>query len=184
MRKLFALLLLFACTTPAHANQTNYLSLDTVVTDESVDPLIEALESPGNVVIVIDSPGGSVPAGLALSKAIEQHDGTVACVVDGMAASMALYILQSCDVRLMTKRSTLMAHEISLSGVMEGNPNNWQAVVAMMKALNRALLEHTIHRTNASFEEAHANTVGGLQWWMNWDEALARGFVDRVVPQP
>jgi ATP-dependent protease ClpP protease subunit len=65
------------------------------------------------VLFEINSPGGSV-AGFRIAKALEDSEVPVVCVVDGLAASMAFYILQSCDTRLMTGHSLLMAHEPSM----------------------------------------------------------------------
>ena len=115
--------------------------LEGPVDSDSVGDVIKSIEvyrknpAINSVVLRINSPGGSVLAGFDLARYLEETGIQVVCVVDGEAASMAFYILQSCDVRLMTSRSMLMAHEPSASGFFGGNPKDWQAMADAMKAL-------------------------------------------------
>lgn len=93
------------------------------VTEEGIAPLMKGLrEAIANhediVYIEIDSPGGSVSAGLqlqALMRKAEKAGVETVCLVDGHAASMAGFLLQECDVRMMTRRSDILYHEVSIT---------------------------------------------------------------------
>lgn len=160
------------------------ITFDAAVDQDSVETteaMMAAAVANGAKAIVIEwnTPGGSVGAGIHLSKAIEQSPVPVVCVVDGMSASMGFYLLQSCQVRMMTKRSMLMAHQPALSGGSEGGrEEDFQTMADLMKALTIAMIEHMIHRMNVPFEVMEKKIMGGKQWWMNWKEALATGAID------
>jgi ATP-dependent protease ClpP protease subunit len=160
--------------------------LNAEVGDKSVAAaidMIDAAEEAGAdaFVLEINTPGGSVPDGFELSKRIEDATIPITCVVDGDAASMGFYILQSCPERLMTKRSTLMAHEPALGGMFRGQPNEWAAIAAMMAAMRDALAEHCNHRLSSTIGYYHYRTDGGKMWWFNWNDALHWKAVDGVV---
>lgn len=72
---------------------------------------------PGLRLILIDSPGGSVPAGQQMIDImeIEKKAGVKqVCVVTGMAASMAFNLLTHCDVRVAVPKARLLAHKIAI----------------------------------------------------------------------
>lgn len=133
------------------------------------------------IIMEIDSPGGSVPDGYDIVKAMEESEIPVKCVVDFEAASMAFYILQACQERVMTKRSVAMAHELRLSGLFSGLPNEWKAVAEMMAAMQEALIQHCIKKMNVTSEEFRERTDGGKQWWFSYKDALKYGAIDEAV---
>ena len=59
----------------------------------------------------LNSPGGSVFDGLAISAALKDHKAKVTAKVDGMAASAASFILQAADKRLITRNAQVMIHD-------------------------------------------------------------------------
>ena len=164
------------------------LRFETSVDSESVTPFINLLKSldfmeleklPEVIVIEWDSPGGEVEAGFDLSKAIERSPVPVVCIVDGDAASMAFYILQSCDARFATPRSMLMIHSVSIQGNVNG-PSAGQ-LKNLIDVYNKALLGHIAARLKVSKEEV-ANRIAHGEWWMDAEEALAIGAIDGIVP--
>lgn len=136
------------------------------------------------VVLEIDSPGGGAVASHQIGRSLERSPVPVTCVVDGEAASGALLVLQSCRVRLMTRRSALMAHEIGYSVTTSGHPNDWQAVADMARVENEAVVEAYVARTGIGAAEMARRIDGGRQWWFDWREAVARRVVDRVTSSP
>lgn len=69
----------------------------------------------GDRVILIDSPGGSVPAGAQIIRRMEQEKASgvrMICVVVGNAHSMAFNILTHCNVRLAIAGSRFLVHKI------------------------------------------------------------------------
>lgn len=162
------------------------LVLDGVVDESSSKRLTEQLAqvaSDGASIVVIEfnTPGGVVGDGVIISKAIENSSLHVVCVVDGMAASMGFYIMQSCDTRLMTDRSVMMAHEPAMTAEVEGHPVSWGNALARLKAMADAMAAHEAHRLKISLAEFHRRTDNGQDWWMTYQEASNVGAVDGVI---
>lgn len=144
--------------------------------------IIKAAENGERIVFIhIDSPGGSVYAGQALAKVMETSPLEIICRVDGMAASMAFAILQSCDTRLMTDRSTLMAHEPSLRLSGPATKNTLKQYYEELVVLGEALGRHMSRRLNITHEE-FMRRIDGKDWFMDAKTALEVGAVDGVVP--
>lgn len=157
------------------------------VSEQSVNQAIQYLEQANaegakTIVMLLNTPGGSVLDGWRLARAMEDSPAPVVCVVDGWAASMGFYLLQSCDVRLMTKRSMLMAHEPSIRGG-GGNEHDYREMAVLLEKMNRALAEHAAARMQMTVAQFMAR-IQNTDWWMNWDEALAVGAVDGVTERP
>lgn len=164
-------------------DNVRYLYLQSAVDGASVYPLIDAIKSASTekyIVLEINSSGGSIGVGFLLSKAIENSRVPVKCVVDGPvgAASMAFYILQSCDVRVMTKRSTLMAHQAAIQTEMGGQQTAWDNVTRILRAIDHAMVEHMAVRMGMDVAAFEAKIEGGKEWWMNWEEASAVHAID------
>lgn len=168
------------------ANKPCRYRLNATINRDSVSSAISwisSAEKAGSTVFVLElnTPGGSVPAGFELAKKIEEAKVPVVCVVDGMAASMGFYILQSCPLRVMTARSMLMIHEPSLSAEMSGPPNDWDAVTEALKAMREAMAYHCNRRLTTTIQEYHAKTDGGKAWWFSWVDAKKYHAIDLVV---
>lgn len=153
-----------------------------------VDSITRALEDDQKrVVITLDTPGGSVYLAHQLVKLMDaarnDHGIRTDCVVDGRAWSSGLYILQACDRRYMTKRSTIVAHAplvendmpVSIAELQDGSLLRRAEVVA------RAFAEQCAGRMTVPISSYMSKIEGIRQWWMDWREALAVGAVDRVV---
>lgn len=186
--RLLALFLVLGCSYPlrAGARSTEPASLSLgEITGTSVKPLEAVLEAaPPQVFIVIDSPGGSVQAGLELVDYMRyaQRRGTqITCLVDGWAASMAGYVLAACDVRLMTKQSALMYHTVSVPFAPGGNQWDFERLVQRMRDLNRMLAIFIVGRLEGVSIAQFEARVKDWDWWVGHEEALRIGAVDGVL---
>lgn len=78
--------------------------------------VLQTLKLDGDLVILINSPGGHTDTGQIMSNMVEaerqMHIRTV-CVVTGEAASMAFNFLTHCDVRLAVQDAHLLFHKIA-----------------------------------------------------------------------
>lgn len=169
----------------AHA-RLGYYRFNTEVTTVSSKDAIEAIHAAERnhasvLIIDINSPGGSVWSGFEVAKAIENAKVKIVCVADGEAASMAFYLLQSCPVRYMTKRSMLMTHNPSIAIDNDRvTPTELAKLMSTLATLANAMAEHCASRLHMSVD-AYKNKIDGRDWNMNWQEALAVGAVDHVV---
>lgn len=164
--------------------KSEIIHVDGQINDDMVVPFVTALDEQiktGSVVIEINSPGGAVDAGFMMVKAIEAAPVPVVCIVDGEAASMAMYLLQACDVRVMTTRSILMIHSVAMYGRMGGGEDDWRGIADRMAAMNKAMFKHIARRSKVTPEYLELRCAGSKQWWLDSDEATEYKFVDLVV---
>lgn len=160
--------------------------IDEEVATKTADFLRKAeADEAGAVILEINTPGGSVDAGFHISKAIEESKVPVYCIVDGMAASMGMYILQSCDIRVMTDRSTLMWHTPSVRGMFGGDIEAWKVgasrVIGRLEVLQKAMNRHVARRLNLTPAQVQARVGHGREWWMESEGAVQVQAVDVVV---
>lgn len=179
---MMVLLLPFTCVA---ADPVVYrISLTGSITPATVTATIKALEEvakkkPNGIVLEINSGGGDYDSGFLLSKAIERTPIPVTCIVDGDAASMAFFILQSCDKRVATPRSVLMIHEVSWTGAVK--TSGIDSVAGFIRTQNEAMLAHCAAKLKIS-KDALAKAITGKDWFLTPDEALAIGAIDEIVP--
>jgi len=136
------------------------------------------------VMLEITTPGGDYDAGHEAARLIENSAAFVVCVADERVASMGFYILQSCDRRLMTERTVLMAHQVAaMTPDMSMNLFEIEQVSNRLRALEFAYAAHCTRQMKITRAEFQARVTGGKQWWLNAQEALRYGAVDAVVKQ-
>jgi len=166
-----------------------HIALEGIIDDDVASAAVDALDIVAQaqlpfVLFEINSPGGSVDAGFKIAKAIENSPAKVVCVVDGEADSMAFYILQSCDMRIMTYRSILMAHEPAVGIKGYGKSDDWkkrgQELADMLAVLTRAFNHHCSQRLTISYDE-YSKRVHNTEYWIDDDEATAIGAIDMAV---
>lgn len=180
------LVALFVAAPAVAAPKVARIDFDAAVTAETAKSLINTLEKANEIgvkaiVLVLDSPGGSVPAALDIVKAMENSRAPVICIVDGQAASSGFYILQGCSARFMTRRSTLLAHEpffvaqeVSLTRAELARLAKRQDIMA------KAWVEHAGAKLTIG-PRGLAKKIRGQDWEMNWAEALEVKAVDDVL---
>lgn len=156
------------------------------INEDSTKPAIAWIEAANKagadeLLLEINTDGGEVPSGFELARAIEESDAPVTCVIDGNAISMGFYILQSCEKRVMTRRSRLMAHEPSWAFGASGHPNDWKAYADNLKTLADTFGYWCAHRLKVSLKEYHARVDGNQQWWLEADAAKKVGAVDEII---
>lgn len=136
---------------------------------------------PARAILVFDSPGGSVNAGIQFLDAMKhaQARGTsIACVIPAasMAASMAAVIFQQCDVRVMARGAALMFHGVSIGG-SSGNQQDFERLTREMAGWNHMLAIIASMKLRISLAAYEARVREG-DWWLSADEALAIGATD------
>ncbi len=127
----------------------------------------------------INSHGGSVEAGFDLIQTFDHYKKSLTCVVDVRAWSMGMSLLEGCPHRLMTKRSSLMMHEVLVQGV-SGNAHEMQNPADTTRVLTESLIQLAAGRLKLSANDIRAK-ITGKQWWIDADEALDIGAIDGFV---
>jgi len=161
-----------------------YVRINGPIMNGSTKSVLEAIKAakPTDILMLdINTPGGSVGEGFELEKALEATPAKIYCVVDGDAYSMGFFMLQSCQNRIMTKRSSLMAHE----PLMMTSADEMITIHDLGERINdltadaRGIAEHAISRMKITLEQYQEKTTN-REWFMAWPEALQVGAVDCV----
>jgi ATP-dependent Clp protease protease subunit len=127
----------------------------------------------------INSPGGSVSAGLAIYDTLQFLTCDVNTYCIGMAASMGAVLLAAGTKgkRFALPNADIMIHQVS--GGAQGTASDVERSVEHMfklkKRLNRILARHT------GKSEADVERDADRDYWMGADEAKNYGLVDQVV---
>lgn len=132
------------------------------------------------VLIEWNSVGGDIDEGFRLSKYLENLPVPLVCVVDELAASEAFYLLQSCDVRLATPRSRLMAHEPAVFIQGHVRLRQLDRFKIDLESIVNAWVNHSGKRLVGGPKMLRAKISDDTNWWMSASEALAVGAIDGI----
>lgn len=130
------------------------------------------------ITIRIDSYGGSVHWGMEMMQLLENSGMHIRCVVDTKAMSMGFFLLESCDERLMTKRSTLMAHEPWTR--TQGNATELEETALRLRVLCESMIEVAAEKMHMSKAQM-LQKINNREWHMGWEEALQVGAIDDTI---
>jgi ATP-dependent Clp protease protease subunit len=127
----------------------------------------------------INSPGGSVYAGLGVYDTMQYVSPDVATICIGMAASMACVLLGAGTKgkRAALKHSRIMMHQPS--GAIGGQASDIEITVNEIRKLKKELYEVVNHHTEKSVEQIEKDF--DRDKWMTAIEAKEYGLVDEVL---
>ena len=137
-------------------------------------------EDPGkDIQLYINSPGGSVTAGMAIYDTMQYIKCDVSTICLGMAASMGAFLLAggTKGKRFALPNSTIMIHEPS--GGAQGQATEIQIVADHIAKTKRTLNEILAANTGQPLEVVEKDT--DRDNYMSAEEALAYGLIDGVV---
>ena len=155
------------------------------VTDVSANLIVSQLlflesEDPGkDIQMYINSPGGSVSAGMAIYDTMQFIKCDVSTICMGMAASMGAFLLAggTPGKRLALPHSTIMIHQPS--GCAQGQATEIQIVADRIQYTKRMLNELLAANTHQPLEKIAADTE--RDYYMSAEEAKNYGLIDAVV---
>ncbi|WP_333619854.1 ATP-dependent Clp protease proteolytic subunit, partial [Dietzia sp.] len=142
--------------------------------------LLLAAEDPErDISLYINSPGGSVTAGMAIYDTMQFIQCDVATYVMGMAASMGQFLLTAGTKgkRFALPHAKVMMHQPS--GGIGGTASDIAILAEQLSLTKKELTELNAHHTGQSVETILADS--DRDKWFNATEALEYGFVDHVV---
>ncbi len=159
--------------------------LGTAIDDDASNVIValmlflEAEDPDKDIHIYLNSPGGSITAGLAIYDTMQYVRPDVSTLCMGQAASMAAWLLAAGKAG---KRSALPNSRIMLHqpvGGVQGQATDIdihaREILNLRKRMNAILADHT----GRSIEEIARDTE--RDYYMSGDEAQAYGLIDRVV---
>ena len=141
--------------------------------------LLLAAEDPNkDIYLYINSPGGSVTAGMAIYDTMQFVPNDIVTVGIGMAASMGQLLLTSGTIgkRYITPNARVLLHQPH--GGFGGTSSDIQTQAQLILDMKRRLAEITAERTGKTVEQVNAD--GDRDRWFTAQEALEYGFVDHL----
>ena len=142
--------------------------------------LLLAAEDPDkDIWLYINSPGGSVTAGMAIYDTMQYVKPDVATVAMGLAASMGQFLLSSGaqGKRYATPHARIMMHQPS--GGFGGTVTDIRIQAELINNMKRTLSQLTAEQTGQTIEQI--NKDNDRDRWFTAEEAKEYGFVDHVV---
>ena len=159
--------------------------LDTEVNDASASVIVaqmlflEAEDPDKDIQFYINSPGGSISAGMAIYDTMNYVKCDVSTMCMGMAASMGAFLLAggTKGKRFALPNAEIMIHQPS--GGAQGQATeieiNAKHILQIRERMNRLMAANT----GQSYETIAADT--GRDNWETAEEAVAYGLIDKVV---
>ena len=132
-----------------------------------------------DIQIYINSPGGSVYAGLGIYDTMQFIKPDVATICTGMAASMAAVLLCAGEKgkRSGLTHSRVMIHQ-PLGGA-QGQASDIEITAREIITLKRELYEIIAKHTGQTYEKVHDDS--DRDYWMKADKALEYGMIDEIL---
>ena len=140
---------------------------------------LDTSEPGKDITIYINSPGGSVYAGLGIYDTMQYISSDVSTICTGMAASMAAVLLVAGEKgkRFALKHSRVMIHQ-PLGGV-QGQASDIEITAREILKLKKEL--YTIISDHSGVDFAKVEADSDRDYWMTAAEAQEYGMIDKVL---
>ena len=142
-------------------------------------PFLEAEDPSKDIQIYVNSPGGSVTAGLAIYDTMQQISPDIVTICFGVAASMGAFLLSggTKGKRLALPNSRIMIHQPLGGAQGQAVEIEIQAkeILYLKKTLNNLLCEHT----GQPLEKIEEDTE--RDYFLSPSEAVDYGLIDKVI---
>ncbi|MHB8463531.1 MAG: ATP-dependent Clp protease proteolytic subunit [Acidimicrobiales bacterium] len=141
--------------------------------------LLESEDSDKDISIYINSPGGSVTAGLAIYDTMQLVNCDVSTTCVGLAASMGQFLLcaGTTGKRYALPHSRILMHQPL--GQFQGQAADIAIQAEQIMYLKRMMAERIAFHTGQPIERIEADS--DRDRWFTADEALEYGFIDSVI---
>ena len=140
---------------------------------------LESADAKKDIQIYINSPGGSVYAGLGIYDTMQVVNPNVATICTGMAASMGAVLMcaGTAGKRSALKHSRIMIHQPM--GGAQGQASDMEITLQEILKLKKELYRIIAHHSGQPFDKVEEDS--DRDYWMNSEEAKAYGMVDEIL---
>lgn len=140
---------------------------------------LESTDPTRDITMYINSPGGSVYAGLGMYDTMQFVKPDVATICTGMAASMAAVLMSAGaeGKRAALPHSRIMIHQPS--GGMQGQSRDMEITLKQMQELRKDLYDILSKHTGQPYEKIEQDS--DRDYWMRAAEAKEYGLIDEVL---
>ena len=140
---------------------------------------LESEDTKKDIMMYINSPGGSVTAGMAIYDTMQYIKCDVSTICIGMAASMGAFLLAggAKGKRFALPNSEIMIHQPSGGG--QGQATDVQIIAEQIIKTKKKLNEMLAANTGKPYDQVAIDTERDN--WMTANEALEYGLIDKVI---
>jgi len=140
---------------------------------------LESVDSKKDILLYINSPGGSVYAGLGMYDTMQYVSPDVATICTGMAASMGAVLMAggAPEKRSALPHARIMIHQPS--GGMQGQSRDMEITLKQMQELRKDLYNILAKHTGKTYEQIEQDS--DRDYWMRAPEAQEYGLIDEVL---
>ncbi len=140
---------------------------------------LDSVDSSKEISIYLNSPGGSVTAGLGIYDTMQFISSPVATICTGMAASMAAVLLVAGQEgkRSALPHSRVMIHQ-PLGGV-QGQASDIEITAREIQKMKKELYTIISEHSHTPFDKVWADS--DRDYWMSAQEAKEYGMIDQVL---
>ena len=140
---------------------------------------LESSDPAKDIQIYLNSPGGSVYAGLGIYDTMQYISSDVATICTGMAASMGAVLLCAGEKgkRSALPHSRVMIHQPM--GGAEGQASDIEITTRQILGLRKELYEIIALHSGNPFEKIEKDS--DRDYWMTAEEAMSYGMIDQVL---
>ena len=140
---------------------------------------LESVDAKKDIQIYLNSPGGSVYAGLGIYDTMQIIQPHVATICTGMAASMGAVLMCAGEKgkRTALKHARVMIHQPM--GGADGQASDIEITAREIQKLKKELYEIIAKHSGQTYEKVWADS--DRDYWMTADEAKAYGMLDEVL---
>ncbi len=140
---------------------------------------LDSVDSSKEISIYLNSPGGSVTAGLGIYDTMQFINSPVATICTGMAASMAAVLLVAGaeGKRYALPHSRVMIHQ-PLGGA-QGQASDIEITAREIQKMKKELYTIISEHSHTPFDKVWADS--DRDYWMTASEALEYGMIDKVL---
>lgn len=141
--------------------------------------LLSAEDPEADIFLYINSPGGSVTAGMAIYDTMQLIPNDVVTVATGLAASMGQFLLSSGTKgkRYATPNARILMHQPS--GGMGGTASDIRVQAELILSMKQRLAELTAEQTGQTLETILRDN--DRDNWFDAKRALEYGFFDHIA---
>ncbi|MCL4166130.1 UNVERIFIED_CONTAM: hypothetical protein GTU68_048464 [Idotea baltica] len=140
---------------------------------------LESVDAQKDILMYINSPGGSVYAGLGMYDTMQYVRPEVATICTSLAASMGAVLLAggAAGKRSALPHARVMIHQPS--GGAQGQSRDMEISVKQIIELRRELYDILAKHTGKPFEDIEKDS--DRDYWMKAEEAKSYGLIDEVL---
>ena len=157
-------------------------TIDAEVAEKIIDQLLklDTIKSKKDIMFYINSPGGTVSAGIAIYDTMQMIKSDIQTICIGRCASMAAVLLSggTKGKRYITPNSEVMIHEVSSYNM--GKVGELKIDYEHTNTLNERIIKLLAENTGKTIKQVR-HDIQLKDRWFDAEEALKYGLIDKVL---